>query len=119
MRNVFAGLAMAAACLAAAPASADMTAAFGNTVVSRYPDGGWVKHYFSADGSYSAHWSDGKRLTARWTQDGDRVCLTHIRPSMLIPRFCTPLIQAQVGDTWSARDPIGRRVQNTLLRGRQ
>lgn len=109
----------AVACLGAGSASADMDAVFGNTVISRYPDGGWVKHYFSPDGAYAAHWSNGKRLTARWSVEGQRVCLTNIRPSMLIPRFCTPLIEADVGDTWAARDPIGRRVQNTLVAGRQ
>ena len=44
----------------AAPASASasggggnvdaMQAAFGNTVVSHYPDGGWVKPWFDRDG---------------------------------------------------------------------
>jgi hypothetical protein len=118
LRNLALGIG-AVVCLSAGAASADMNATFGNTVMSRYADGGWVKHYFSADGAYAAHWSNGKRLTARWTQEGNRVCLTNIRPSMLIPRFCTPLIEASVGDTWAARDPIGRRVQNTLLAGRQ
>jgi hypothetical protein len=37
---------------------------------------------------------------------------------MLIPRFCSPLIEAQVGETWQARDPMGRRVRNTLVSGR-
>ncbi len=42
-----------------------------------------------------------------------------MRPNMLIPRFCTALIEADVGDTWQSRDPLGRRVQNVLLAGRQ
>lgn len=109
----------AVACLMAGSAGADIDTAFGNTIVSRYPDGGWVKHWFNADGSYSAHWSNGKRLTARWSRDGERICLSHMRPNMLIPRFCTPLIEADIGDTWASRDPLGRRVQNVLVAGRQ
>lgn len=97
---------------------ADMNSAFGNTVVSRYPDGGWVKHWFNPDGSYSAQFSDGRRLAARWSVSGDRVCLTNIRPYMLVPRFCTTLIEASVGETWHSRDPMGRRVQNVLVAGR-
>lgn len=119
MVRVLGAAVAAAAMLIAAPAMADMSAAFGNTIISRYNDGGWVKHYFNADGTYSAHWSDGKRITARWSQDGQRICLSHIRPSMLIPRFCTALVEASVGETWQARDPLGRRTTNTLVRGRQ
>lgn len=110
---------VAVACLAAGPGRADMNSAFGNTVLSRYPDGGWVKHWFNPDGSYNAQFSDGRRLAARWSVQGERVCLTNMRPNMLIPRFCTTLIQADVGDTWHSRDPLGRRVQNVLVAGRQ
>ncbi|MBA4804417.1 MAG: hypothetical protein H2038_07190 [Brevundimonas sp.] len=105
--------------LAAGPGRTDINAAFGNTVVSRYPDGGWVKHWFNPDGSYAAQFSDGRRLAARWSVRGERVCLTNIRPNMLIPRFCTDMIQADVGDSWQSRDPLGRRVQNVLVAGRQ
>jgi len=106
------------ACLIAGSVQADMNSAFGNTVVSRYPDGGWVKHWFNPDGTYAAQFSDGRRLAARWTVSGDRVCLTNIRPYVVVPRFCTTLIEAQVGETWHSRDPMGRRVQNVLVAGR-
>ncbi|QQQ18774.1 hypothetical protein JIP62_01070 [Brevundimonas vitis] len=109
----------ALACLAATPGHADITSAFGNTVLSRYPDGGWVKHWFNPDGTYAAQFSDGRRLTARWRVEGERVCLTNIRPNMMIPRFCSPMIDAEIGQTWTSRDPLGRRVQNVLLAGRQ
>ncbi len=71
---------LAVACLTAGSVRADMDFAFGNTVVSRYPDGGWVKHWFNPDGTYVAHFSDGRTLEARWTVSGNRVCLTNIRP---------------------------------------
>lgn len=109
---------LASACLLASPALADIDAAFGNTVVSRYSDGGWVKHWFNPDGTYRAQFSDGRRLSARWSVRGERVCLSNIRPSMLIPRFCTTMIEADVGETWHSRDPLGRRVQNVLMAGR-
>ncbi|MBF0664521.1 MAG: hypothetical protein IR159_03070 [Brevundimonas sp.] len=109
---------VSAVCLLAAPAGAEINDAFGNTVVSRYADGGWVKHWFNPDGTYTAQFSDGRRLTARWSVRGERVCLTHIRPNMLIPRFCTELIDASIGETWQSRDPLGRRVSNVLVAGR-
>ena len=105
---------------AVGPAGADpgLSSAFGNTIVSHYPDGGWVKHWFNPDNTYSAQFSDGRRISARWRIERRNVCLTHIRPSMLIPRFCSPLVEAQVGQSWNARDPMGRRVRNTLVAGR-
>lgn len=112
---------VAAAALAGtgSPASAQTPDVFENTVVSRYPDGGWVKHWFNRDGSYAAEFSDGRRLAARWRVEGERVCLNGIRPSvMMISRFCSPLIQASLGESWTSRDPLGRRVRNELQPGR-
>ena len=118
MFRTLAVAAVSAVCLLASPVRADINAAFGNTVLTRYPDGGWVKHWFNPDGTYAAQFSDGRRLSARWAVRGERVCLSNIRPSMLIPRFCTTMIDAAVGETWQSRDPLGRRVQNVLLEGR-
>jgi len=117
MLRVLAVATVMAGCLAAGPSGAGMNSAFGNTVLSRYPDGGWVKHWFNPDGSYSALFSDGRRLRARWAVTGERICLNDIHPFMLVPRFCTPLINADVGQTWQSRDPLGRRVQNVLMAG--
>ncbi len=119
MLRMIAVATFAVACLTAGPGKADMNSAFGNTVISRYPDGGWVKHWFNPDGSYSAQFSDGRRLAARWAVQGERICLTNMRPNMLIPRFCTTMIEADIGDTWHSRDPLWRRVQNSLVRGRE
>ena len=84
MRLKTLAFALAACCATALPAQAEMESAFGNTVVSHYPDGSWVKHLFDRDGSYRAVFSDGRRLTARWAVEGERVCLNGIRPRMLL-----------------------------------
>lgn len=95
-----------------------MQAAFGNTIVSHYPNGHWVKHWFDRDGGYRAQFWDGRRLTARWGREGDKICLNNIQPRMILSRFCTPLVEASVGETWPGRDPLGRRVRNELVAGR-
>ena len=57
--------------MSAAPAQANMSGAFGNTVMSRYAHGGWVKHWFEADGAYRAQFSSGRTITARWRIEGE------------------------------------------------
>lgn len=57
MLRAIAVASVAVICLAAGPGRADINSAFGNTVVSRYPDGGWVKHWFNPDGTYAAQFS--------------------------------------------------------------
>ena len=110
---------LALAVVSAGSARADMSSAFGNTVLSRYSDGGWVKHWFESDGRYRAEFSSGRTISGQWRVEGEKVCLNRIRPAiMMIDRFCAPMIEARVGQTWASRDPLGRRVQNELLRGR-
>ena len=96
----------------------NMADAFDNTIVSHYPDGVWVKHFFEPDGRYVATFSDGRRWTAHWSAQSDRVCLSQIRPRQLLPRFCTRMVAADVGDSWRSRDPLGRTVRNELVAGR-
>lgn len=95
-----------------------ISATFGNTIVTTYRDGGQVHHWFDADGQYRSKFSDGRELTARWTLEGKKLCLNNIRPRLLVSRYCADYFPARVGDTWSGRDPIGRRVENRLIRGR-
>ena len=107
--------------LITSPALADdggISATFGNTIVSTYRDGGQVHHWFDEGGQYQSFFSDGRRLTARWTLEGRKLCLNNIRPRLLVSRFCTDYFEARLGDTWAGRDPVGRRVQNRLIRGR-
>jgi len=114
---ILAGLALALATPSAAR-DQGISATFGNTIVTTYRDGGQVHHWFDADGQYRSFFSDGRQVTARWTIEGKKLCLSNIRPRILLSRFCTDYFEAKVGDRWSGRDPIGRRVQNTLIRGR-
>ena len=106
-------------CVAATPASAGMELAYTNTVVSHYASGLQVRHWFNRDGSYQAFFSDGRRLTGNWTDEGKKICLNNIRPRMILSRFCTAAVSAQIGGTWQSRDPLGRSVRNVLVAGRE
>ena len=106
-------------CVMATPASAGMELAYTNTVVSHYASGLQVQHWFNRDGSYQSFFSDGRRMTGNWTEEGNKVCLNNIRPRMILSRFCTEAVQAQIGATWQSRDPLGRKVRNVLVAGRK
>ncbi len=112
------GLALAGLA-AASTASAGMSNAFGNTIVSHYPNGQWVKHFFEPDGRYASQFSDGRRLNARWTAENGRICLSDFAPRQILPRFCSRMVEADVGDSWQARDPLGRNIRNELVAGRR
>jgi hypothetical protein len=105
--------------VAAAPVRADMSEAFGNTIVSHYPNGQWVKHFFEPDGRYASEFSDGRQLSARWSREGDKICLTGFRPRQILPRFCSRMVEADIGQSWQARDPLGRTIRNELIAGRR
>ena len=104
---------------AASSARADMSNAFGNTIVSHYPNGQWVKHFFDPDGRYTSQFSDGRRLNARWTAENGKICLSDFAPRQILPRFCSRMVEASVGDSWQARDPLGRNIRNELVAGRR
>lgn len=95
-----------------------MELAFGNTIVSSYRDGGWVRHWFDQDGSYRSHFKDGRRLTGRWSREGERLCINDIRPRMIVSRFCSRFTPVDGSRSWFVRDPLGRQVENRLVRGR-
>lgn len=114
------GLMLGGAAFTAASASvADMSNAFGNTIVSHYPRGQWIRHYFEPDGRYRSEYSDGRHLEARWTVEDGKLCLRQFRPRQILPRFCSPMVEAEVGSSWQARDPLGRTIRNELVAGRR
>ena len=117
--KVLVGLTASVLMMSAPVQANDMELAYTNTIVSHYASGLEVRHWFNRDGSYQAFFSDGRRMTGRWTAEGEKVCLNEIRPRMILSRFCTPAVQAKLGETWNSRAPLGRRVRNILEAGRR
>jgi hypothetical protein len=103
-------------CAGAAQAAdpANVKAAFGNTIVSTYPDGRTSHLWLKADGTYKY---EGRRKTpssGRWTEKGDRVCLKQSRPVSIFFTFCTPVPAAR---TWTAKAPTGEALKVRLVDG--
>ena len=108
-----------AAVLAAPPAYAGgLQAAFGNTIVSTYPDGRTAKLWLNADGSYDGLSRHRTRSGGRWSVKGERLCLKQSRPFFYPFAWCSPLVSGGVGTTWSGKAPTGEAIRLTLVPGR-
>jgi hypothetical protein len=59
---------------AQAAATADLQPAFGNTVVSTYPDGRSLQVWLHPDGSWEGQSRRGTALAGHWNVKGDKVC---------------------------------------------
>jgi hypothetical protein len=107
----------AALMLGAANAPSIIQQAFGNTIVSTYPDNRQAELWLSASGEYAAMGRRGDRSQGHWRIDGDKLCLKQDHPATLpFFRYCTP-IPGQ--DHWTARAVTGETIQVRLVRGRR
>ena len=99
---------------AAAP-TANVAAAFGNTVVSIDQDGRSRKIWLQPDGSWTGLSRRGLDLAGKWTVKGDKVCLSQSKPR-LFGKLCQVFpADPKVGiDT---KDPTGTAVHLKLVKG--
>jgi hypothetical protein len=110
---------LAQAALNATPAQAapNVDAAFGNTIVSTYPDGRTGHLWLKADGTYT---SEGRRKTpssGTWKVKGQEVCLRQRKPTAVPITYCTAAPDGGVGTTWTAKAISGEKISVTLVKG--
>jgi len=119
-----AGLCVALAALAAAAATrADqppqqLRQAFGNTILSTYPDGRTARLWLQPNGSYTAQGRRGDPSSGRWKIKGQRICLSQSRPFPAPFAFCTAVPSGGMGSTWSARAVTGETIRVKVVQGR-
>lgn len=109
-------LAAAAQALAADAAPDALKQAFGNTIVSTYPDGRTGLLWLKADGTYTAK---GRRRTdssGTWSVKSSQVCLKQLKPVHAPFSYCTPLPSS---DTWTAKAVTGEKITVRLVHGVQ
>jgi hypothetical protein len=95
-----------------------VAAAFGNTVVTHYPDGTSQKIWLHPDGAWDGISRKGAKLSGRWTLRGDKVCLRQTKPPMLPISYCTPVPpSSEPGAQWAGRDVTGRPITLSLMKG--
>ena len=96
--------------------SAKISTAFGNTVVSIYPDGRSQKIWLKDDGTWTGLSRRGNALAGTWNAKGDQVCLKQTKPSLPFGHFC----QAFPDDPTKgidSKDLTGTKIHLKLIKG--
>jgi hypothetical protein len=96
-----------------------MEAAFGNTIVSTYPDGRIAKLWLDRNGDFHGLGRTGNHYSGRWNRKGDKLCLRQERPIPIPFHFCTPIVQGGVGATWQATSVGGDPLTVKIVPGRE
>lgn len=112
------GLLASATIVASAPA-ASLEPAFGNTIVTTYPNGKSTRTWLHRDGTYEAIRANGDHTAGIWKVKGGELCITQKAPFYVPLTFCTPIVPGGVGASWAAKGLLGEPVLNTLVAGRQ
>lgn len=95
-----------------------VAAAFGNTVVSTYPDGRSMKIWLRPDGRWEGVGRTGVALAGKWRLKKGKVCLRQAKPPTLPLAYCTPFpADSRPGVQWTGRDFGGTPIRLTLQKG--
>jgi hypothetical protein len=117
MKTFFAALTLLAAPVAthAAPL---VEAAFGNTLVSTYPDGRVGRLWLKPGGDYDYLGRNKKASSGNWVIKGNEICLHQNRPIPMPITFCTDAPSSgSIGATWPSKAVSGERVRMELVKG--
>lgn len=108
-------LASSLALASAATAPDKLERAFGNTVVSTYPDGRTALLWLKRDGTYRAKGRHRTDSSGTWTLKGERMCLKQIKPIRAPFGYCTRLPEAD--RVWTAKAVTGELIRVRIVRG--
>jgi hypothetical protein len=107
------------AAVAPAASAAEVSRAFGNTILSTYPDGRTAELWLRPDGSYSAEGRRGDASRGRWSLKGAKLCLKQSKPFSAPFSYCTPIPASGMGRPWSAKAVTGEQISVRLVSGHQ
>jgi len=113
------GFALAATpSLAATVGASSVSPAFGNTIVSTYPDGRTAELWLAPDGSYKGLGRKRNDASAgHWKLKGDKLCLKQSRPLPVPFSYCFPLPAGGFEKPWPGKAPTGEATTIKLVRG--
>ncbi len=92
--------------------------AFGNTVLSVYPDGRSQKIWMHPDGSWDGQSRRGTPLAGKWNVRDGKVCMKQSKPPTLPLAYCTSFPDNTfVGVSWTSKDMSGTPIQLKVVKG--
>jgi hypothetical protein len=104
-----------AAHAASPPRQADVSRAFGNTLMTVDPDGRTRSIWLQKDGSWTGLSRRGLNLAGTWTTQGDKVCLSQAKPKL--PGKLCETFPSDLGSGVETENPAGGSVQLKLVKG--
>lgn len=102
----------------AAASETDLAPAFGNTLLSTYPDGRTARMWLQRGGAYQGQGRRGGLSSGTWRVRNGEVCFSQRRPLPMPGSFCTPIVSGEIGDSWAARAMTGENIRVSLVAGR-
>lgn len=126
-QNPYPALLVAFAAFLAVPAAsrpvqatqADISPAFGNTIVSTHPDGRKARLWINVDHTYSAQSRAGRRSGGTWKVKGAKLCLSQTSPYPGLFSYCKVARPIAIGKPWSDTAVTGEQVTNEVFKGQQ
>lgn len=88
--------------------------AFGNTIVSTYPDGRTALLWLKPGGEFSGKGRRRIPYSGIWTERGDKLCLRQTRPIPIPFSYCTEIPS---GVSWTGKAISGEPLRLRLLPG--
>jgi len=113
----FLALAASLGATSAIAAPASVQDAFGNTIVSTYPDGRVGKLWLHEGGTYTAQGRRGDPSSGSWKVSGKKLCLRQSRPLPMLFRYCTPIPPDGMDHAWAAKAATGEDIRVQVVRG--
>ncbi len=111
-------LAFSLALVGQAPTATDLAPAFGNTLVSTYPDGRKARAWLTPDGRFEGEGRRGGRNAGTWRVRDGKLCFSMRRPVMIPGSYCTPIVRGGIGTRWTAPAVTGETITVELVAGR-
>lgn len=95
-----------------------INAAFGNTIISTFPDGRQGKLWLERDGTYTGEGRRHDLSSGAWVLKGNDLCLQQHQPIPVPFNYCTPIPNTGVGSSWNAKSAFGDAIVITVVAGR-
>jgi hypothetical protein len=102
----------------AVPTEADLEPAFGNTLLSTYPDGRPPPRWLQRGGRFEGRGRRGGLSSGTWRVRNGQVCFSQRRPVPMPGSFCTPIVPGGIGSHWTAKAVTGETIRVDLVAGR-